>query len=175
MITPVSDLTAEERASVRALSSIVYPPDEWADWPGRSLEWAEPEWCVRIHDGTGTLLSYTGVVLRSVTVDGAPLRIGGVGGIKTHPAARGRGFARTGIERALSFFHRQGDVAFALLVCEPALLPYYSALGWSEFNGRLLVRQHGRIEGFTFNRVMTHPVRGPGPAAGTIDLCGAPW
>lgn len=174
-LTCVADLSTEERASVRDLSLAVYPPEEWSDWPGQSLEWADPEWCVRIHDEDGMLVSYTGIVIRSITVDGESLQIGGIGGIKTHPVSRGRGYARQGIDAALQFFREHPDVKFALLVCEPHLLPYYSELGWSEFNGRLVVRQHGVNQEFTFNRVMTHAVRTGGPVAGVIDLCGPPW
>jgi predicted acetyltransferase len=107
--------------------------------------------------------------------DGRPVRIGGIGGVKTHPTARRHGYARQGLQRAGEFFHTQPDVAFALLVCRPHLIDYYSRLGWQEFNGRLLVRQHGAVAGFTFNRVMTCGVRSAGPVAGTIDLCGPPW
>ena len=174
-LTRVADLGDDEREEIRALSRAVYPPEEWADWPGRLLEWADPEWCVRIRNEDGGLASYTGIVLRDGAVDGEPLRIGGVGGIKTHPEARGRGHARQGIDEALRFFREQADVAFALLVCEPDLVPYYAALGWTEFHGCLRVLQHGEVAEFTFNRVMTNPVRMHGPAAGTIDLRGAPW
>ena len=61
------------------------------------------------------------------------------------------------------------------LVCEPTLQAYYAGLGWREFGGQLLVRQHGETADFTFNRVMTNGVNGGGPTAGTIDLCGPPW
>lgn len=174
-LSRASDLTPEERDEIRDLTLAVYPPEEWADWPGWRLEWAVPEWCVRIRDERGALVSHTGIVLRQITLDDAPLRIGGVGSVKTHPAARGRGYARLGIERAVRFFDEQEDVAFALLVCEPHLLPYYSSLGWKEFHGRLLVTQRGEVADFTFNRIMTHDVRTDGPIAGTINLCGAPW
>ena len=173
-LSRVADLTSSERDELRALSLAVYPPEEWADWPGRLIEWADAEWCVRIRGEDGALASYTGIVLRDAAVDGTPVRIGGVGGIKTHPAARGRGYARLGIERAMQFF-RERDAAFALLVCEPHLIPYYASLGWTEFAGRVLVLQRGAVAEFTFNRVMTHPVRADGPVAGAIDLRGAPW
>ena len=173
-LSRVSDFSASDREELRALSLAVYPPEEWADWPGRLLEWDEAEWCVRIRDDHGTLVSYTGIVSRIAAVDDRTMRIGGVGGIKTHPAVRGRGYARIGVERALKFF-QQSDVEFALLVCEPHLVPYYAALGWAEFAGRLLVLQHGAVEEFTFNRVMTHDIRSAAPATGTIDLKGPPW
>jgi aminoglycoside 2'-N-acetyltransferase I len=169
-----SDLSASDREELRALSLAVYPPEEWADWPGRLLEWSDAQWCVRIWDEHRVLASYIGIVSRDAAVDDRPLRIGGVGGIKTHPAARGRGYARIGVERALKFL-RQADVEFALLVCEPHLVTYYAALGWTEFAGRLLVLQRGAVEEFTFNRVMTHDIRSAAPATGTIDLKGPPW
>jgi GNAT superfamily N-acetyltransferase len=171
----VADLSDTDRAEVRSLSLAVYPPEQWADWPGRHVEWAAPEWCVRVRGEGGALASYVGVHRREAECDGRPVLVGGVGGVKTHPAARGRGFASLGIRRAVEFFRGQPPVAFALLVCEPHLLGYYARLGWREFAGRLLVRQRGEASEFTFNRVMTYAVCSQGPAAGTIDLCGPPW
>src|SRR6185436_5446469 len=124
-----ADLSADDRAAIAALSAAVYPPDEWKDWPGRLLEWANAEWCVCVWSPDNTLVSYTGIFLRPAIVNGDAMHIGGVGSIKTHPTARGRGYARLGIEHALRFFEEQNDVAFALLVCEPERLPYYARLG----------------------------------------------
>ena len=172
--SPTSAMTASDREELRALSVAVYPPDQWADWPGRLIEWSDAEWGVRIFDEHDALASYTGVVVRDAAVDGRPVRIGGVGGIKTRPDARGRGYARLGVEKALEFFGSAG-VDFALLVCEPELVSYYAATGWVEFRGRVLVRQRGVVEEFTFNRVMTHDVHAAAPLGGEIDLRGGPW
>ncbi|NOS99289.1 MAG: GNAT family N-acetyltransferase [Phycisphaerales bacterium] len=173
--TAVADLNAGERDAVDVLSRAVYPPAEWADWPGRKLEWEKPPRCVRVWGGDGELASYIGVVLRQATHDGRAVPIGGIGGVKTHPAARGRGYAALGVQRAIEFFQEQADVMFALLVCEPDLIPYYARLGWREFGGTLLVRQYGAIVEFTFDRTMTLRVRRDGPIDGVIDLCGPPW
>lgn len=170
----IADLSDADLAAVRALSLAVYPPEEWADWPGRHLEWASPEWCVRVRTEDDVLASYVGVHVREAESDGRPVRVGGVGGVKTHPAARGRGFAAQGIRLAVEFLAER-DVGFALLVCEPRLVGYYARLGWREFAGRLMVRQRGVAAEFTLNRAMTHAVREGGPVAGTIDLCGPPW
>ena len=172
-LTPHVELSDDERAAIARLSNAVYPPDEWADWPGRFIEWSDPEWCVRI-TREGELLSYTGIVLRSGLLSEQKVLIGGVGGIKTHLNARGAGYAREGVNTALAFFDRMA-VDFALLVCEPHLLSYYSRIGWQEFHGQLLVTQRGVVEEFTFNRVMTHPVGAPAPMNGRIHLCGPPW
>lgn len=171
----VADLSDADRAEGRELGLAVYPPGHFDDWPGRHLEWAAPEWCVRVRRSDGALASYVGVYVRDSTCDDRPVRIGGVGNVKTHPAARRRGFARLGIRRAIEFFRGRPDVAFALLVCDPPLLGYYARLGWREFGGRLMVRQRGAAAEFTLDRVMTHPVATDGPAIGTLDLCGPPW
>ena len=171
----VSDLTEAERAEALALTHAVFPPAEAADWPGRHLEWSSPEWCVRMRGPAGDLLSYVGVLVRDASSKGKPLRVGGVGGVKTHPAARRQGLAGVGMRRAVEHFHDLGNVEFGLLVCEPRLLAYYSRLGWQEFDGRLVVRQHGSVSDFTFNRAMTYGVQSPGPTTGMLDLMGPPW
>ena len=103
------------------------------------------------------------------------MRVGGIGGVKTHPTFRGRGFATTAIQRALDLFHEQGDVDFGLLVCEPGLVPFYQRQGWRRFPGELLVTQRRATVPFTFNLAMTTPVRLQEPLAGAIDLLGPPW
>ena len=171
----VADLTAGEQAALRTLALAVYPPDVAAAWPGRAIEWAAHQWAVVGWDAEGAALCYVGVVLRDARWNDRVVRVGGIGGVKTHPASRGRGFATTAIQRALDFFHEQGDVVFGLLVCEPALVPFYERLGWRKFPGDLLVAQRQATVPFTFNLPMTTPVRLEEPLAGTIDLLGPPW
>lgn len=173
-LKPFTQLTSDELAEIRAVSSAVYPAAEHSDWPGRHLEWAKPDWCIRIFDQTGRLVTYAGLVLRSGKQEQAAVRIGGIGGVMTHPEARGRGYAGIAMRQALEFFCSQG-VDFALLVCKPQLLKYYGSMGWQEFIGQLLVRQYGREDRFTFNRVMTHAVQVVAPVDGSIDLAGPPW
>ena len=171
---PIDTLSQSDRDEVRDLSLAVYPPAVVADWPGRHREWARPGWCVRLWDGSGRLVSYTGTLLTEGTCDGRPVLIGGIGGVMTHPLARKRGHAATCIQRADAFFHDRG-AHFALLVCKPSLLPYYGALGWREHTGTPKTLQRAREEVFTFNRVMIIGVTEPGPQGGVIDLEGPPW
>lgn len=173
-LTRIDDLPEKDRAAVRALSQAVYPPDEVKDWPGRAIAWARPEYCVRVHGEDRALVTYVGVVIREGTQDGKAVRIGGIGGVMTHPAARKQGHAERGMKRAIEFFNDEG-IDFALLVCEPRLLGYYGRQGWQELTGELLVRQRGEASTFRFNKPMTLAVRSEAPTTGTIDLCGPPW
>ncbi len=172
-LQPVADLTADEHAAVRALARAVYPPETVAAWPGRAIEWAAPERCVIGWDGDAAVC-YVGAFLRDATWNARPVRVGGVGGVKTHPAARGSGFASTAIRLALDFFREQG-ADFVLLVCEPTLIAFYERLGWRTFPGELLVAQRGETVPFTLNGCMTAPLRLADPPTGTIDLLGPPW
>jgi GNAT superfamily N-acetyltransferase len=174
-IGPVSKWTDEQVAEYRALTEAVYPPAETSDWPGQTLDWSRAEMGVRVVDPSGWLVSYVGVLTREGILDGEPVVIGGIGGVKTHPDARGLGYAALGMRRASEWFHEQPRVDFGLLVCEPGLLGYYSNLGWVPFNGTLLTTQGERTVEFTFNRVMTQPIKSPAPESGVIDLQGPPW
>ena len=170
-----ADLDAAARALSAALAAAVYPPETLADWPGHHIEWSDVTHCARVFDDAGALVSYAGVLVREGSLDGRPARIGGIGGVKTHPDHRRRGHAALAMGRAVEWFRERGDVDFALLVCEPRLLGTYGRMGWREFTGTLTVLQRGVPEPFTFNRVMTHSVRTEAPAAGVIDLAGPPW
>lgn len=169
-----ADLSAADRAAVAELSRAVYPPAEAAAWSGRSIEWAAPEWSALVRGPDGDVRSYAGALLRDAILDGRPVLVGGVGGVKTYPAARGRGLAAAVVGRAVAFF-REAGADFALLVCETDLIPYYRRLGWAAFDGPPLVQQRGETVPFTFNRAMTFGIEEAAPAGGSLDLRGPPW
>jgi GNAT superfamily N-acetyltransferase len=173
-IGPVAELTESERSALRALSVAVYPSEVVAAWPGLVIEWAPAQQGVIGWDGDAAVC-HVGLVLRDATWNDRAVRVGGIGGVKTHPAARGRGFASSAIRRALDFFRDRGDVDFVLLVCEPALVAFYERFGWRTFSGELRVSQRGATVPFTFNLCMTATLRISEPLAGTIDLLGPPW
>ena len=120
-------------------------------------------------------MCYVGVLVRDAKWNDRSVRVGGIGGVKTHPAARGRGLASTAIRLALDSFRDRGDVDFVLLVCESHLVAFYERFGWRTFPGTLLVRQRGATVPFTFDRCMTAPLRLAESLSGTIDLLGPPW
>ena len=175
MLFSIGQLNGEARADVAGLSRAVYPPEVSEAWPGRHLEWSAHESAILTRAADGQLIGYAGLVVRSGMYEGRPVRIGGIGGVKTHPTARRQGCAARAIRRAVEFFHECGDIGFGLLVCEPHLIDYYGRLGWQEFAGRLLVTQRGVPVEFTLNRIMVCGVREASPSAGTIDLQGPPW
>ena len=134
-----------------------------------------PTYRVLVSDGDGRLVAHAGLLVRDVLANGQPVRVGGIGGVMTHPDMRRQGLAAAAMANAVEFFRHLGDVDFALLVCESHLLAYYAQIGWQPFGGRLIVRQWGEPEEFTFNQVMTYPIRSASTPEGVIDLLGPPW
>jgi GNAT superfamily N-acetyltransferase len=174
-ITPVEDLTASDRDALRALTIAVYSPDVIATLPATAVAWAPTRWAIRVWDDDHRLVSHVGMLTREIFVDGVPMFIGGVGGVKTHPDARGRGYASAAMRAATAFFTDEQGVAFVLLVCLPPTVPYYERLGWQRFRGTLLVAQPGGTIPFTTNLPMVLPACDAVPRDGTINLCGYPW
>jgi aminoglycoside 2'-N-acetyltransferase I len=174
-LKPVTALSDGERDALKALTAAVYPPEVLATSPGRFLQWAPAAWSVLVWTVEGQLVSHVGIVTREGTLDGMPVQIGGIGGVKTHPQAQGRGYASAALRHAATALHTDHHAAFSLLVCQTHLLPFYGRLGWLPFSGRLIVEQPGGPIVFTINRPMVLPGLRPAPQEGVIDLRGLPW
>src|SRR5947199_5333054 len=88
----VTTLVDDERAALKALTAAVYPPEVVAVSPGRHVQWASPDYSVLVFTPEGELISHVGIVVRTGTLDCAAVKIGGIGSVKTHPQAQGRGY-----------------------------------------------------------------------------------
>jgi GNAT superfamily N-acetyltransferase len=174
-LKPVTALSDGERDALKALTAAVYPPEVLATSPGRSFRWAPVQWSVLGWTAEGRLVTHVRMVDRAGTLDGVPVKIGSIGGVKTHPQAQGRGYASAALRRAAAALHDDHQVAFSLLVCQEHLLPFYERLGWLAFPRRLVVEQPGGPIVFTINRPMVLPGLRPAPQEGVIDLRGFPW
>jgi aminoglycoside 2'-N-acetyltransferase I len=174
-LKPVTELSTAERDALKELTAAVYPPELLAISPGRFLEWASAQSSVLAWTDDGQLVAHVGMLTRAGSLDGTPVKIGGVGGVKSHPQARGQGYASAALRCAALALHNDHRVAFSLLVCQAHLLPFYQKLGWLPFAGHLMVEQPGGPIEFTVNRVMVLPGLHPAPQAGVIDLAGLPW
>ncbi|MBP7863536.1 GNAT family N-acetyltransferase [bacterium] len=170
----LTELTEKQKSALNVLSINVYPPNEIADWKGKSIEWASPQWCSICWDYDEQALSYVGAIIRIAMMNDVKVKIGGIGGVKTHTSARKLGLASQTIEKTLDFFKEQ-RVDFALLVCESNLVPLYERMGWQTYEGEVLVSQKGKIDKFTFNLPMLKSVCSPVPMGGVINLMGPPW
>lgn len=85
-------MSESQQTALNALRSAVYPPAVLATLPGTQFMWAAPQWSVLLWD-EGELVSRVGVVVRDIMSNDKPKRIGGIGGVMTHPERRGQGLA----------------------------------------------------------------------------------
>ena len=174
-LKPVTTLNEDERAALKALTTAVYPPNDVTDSQNREIQWAPPDYSVLVFSPEGELVSHVGIVIRIGTLDGVAIKIGGVGSVKTHPRARGHGYASGGLRRAANALHDDHQVAFSLLVCRDPFLPFYGRLGWLPFTDTLRVEQPTGSIVFNSYRPMVLAGLGKAPQHGTIDLKGLPW
>jgi aminoglycoside 2'-N-acetyltransferase I len=135
--------------------------------------WSDVDWHVLLRVN-GQLVSHVEIVERMGTVDGRPVKLGGIGGVVTLPEWRGRGLATSTLERAATFMRDDLRVAFGLLICGRDMIPFYGRLGWQVVEGPLMFDQPGGKVVFDDATMVLPCVENEWPE-GMIDLCGLPW
>ena len=118
--------------------------------------------------------SHIGLVRETVYVGKEPITVGGLGGVITLPAFRGRGLAQSGLRKAEQFFAEEWKLQHALLFCFPLMRAFYVSLGWSVREQPVQVQQpQGVIHMQTIT--MVKALGGAIWPEGTIEIHGCPW
>ena len=76
------------------------------------------------------LLSYAGVVWRTVTHAGQSFKTYGLSSVLTYPAFRRKGYARQVVDTASDHIRADPEADIAILFTEPGLEGFYKAAGW---------------------------------------------
>lgn len=144
-------------------------------WPQSGpIEWAQPDLRVMIEEQDHGVVSHVGIYRRLGTWKGRRARIGGIGGVCTHPDFRRRGYAGMALTAAVQTLRDERVSDFILLVCEPHNFGFYEARGWQPFAGDFYVEQKGARVRFEAMSPYVFDMRYR-PRDGEIDLCGLPW
>lgn len=144
-------------------------------WPlGGPIEWANPGLRVMIEDPDHGLVCHVGIYHRVGTWKERKVRMGGIGGVATHPDFRRRGYAGVALTAAIQTIRDERATDFILLVCEPHHFAFYGSRGWHAFGGELYAEQKGERVRFEAMAPYVFDTR-YGPRDGVIDLCGLPW
>lgn len=98
---------------IEPLFARVYPPDVLATIVWRGVTWAHADRWVLVYVEE-RLVSAVGMYWRDGLQDDAPVRLGGIGGVMTHPEDRGRGCASAALRHAHGLFRDDG-IDFSLL------------------------------------------------------------
>ena len=141
----------------------------------QGLQWSSDDWHVMVRV-KGQVVSRVGIVVRTGTVNGQPVKLGGIGGVATRPEFRRRGYAEAALKTAAGFMRNGLKVEFGLLICCPKMMPYYGRLGWQPVEGPLMFDQpRGKITFDDSTKIMVLPCNKHDWPPGLIDLCGPPW
>lgn len=173
-------LSDTQQIALDALGQSAYPPTpvappSMASPVSDTYHWASPQWSILIWE-QGELLSHVGLTVREACHNGAPKRIGGVGGVMTAFSRQGRGLATQGLRAAADYLQSDLAIAYALLFCRAELVPFYGRLGWQPFQGEIFVAQPNqhRLK-FTEQGAMLLTLEEQAPLDGELDLQGLPW
>ena len=174
-------LSSEESAELRDLNVRVHgPPEARRLTPVMQLTWAgiaDTLCVVRVRHG-GLLVSSLYVNERRILVNGKQQHAGGIRAVLTDPAYRRRGFARTALQRGMTFMLDELRVEMGLLLSSQMAVPLYQRLGWQIFDGPVLCEQPAGTLNYT-ELMPGHPpmvlLPAGGLSRGTIDMCGLPW
>jgi len=122
----------------------------------------------------GVITSHVGIVERIGTVDGKPVRLGGVGAVATLPNMQKKGLASAAMDMAAGFMQDSLKMDFGLLLCAIETEPFYRRLGWQEVTGPLVFDQpQGKVTFHELTMVLACVKQDWPP--GIIDLRGLPW
>jgi GNAT superfamily N-acetyltransferase len=136
--------------------------------------WAEPDWRVLVWQSE-QLVSHVDITERTAWVGERPIRLGGIGGVATLPAWRKEGLATAALLQAAAFLYHSLQAEFGLLMCDPAMVPFYQRLGWATIHNPLTFEQPGGTIHMDGGAIMILPCRSQTWPPGPIDLCGPPW
>jgi predicted GNAT family N-acyltransferase len=140
---------------------------------GDVTHWSDVDWHILITVGE-ELVSHVEIVEREAFVGQESIRLGGIGGVLTLPAWRGRGLAKVGMQKTQAFMCEELGVDFGLLMCDQEVVPFYSKLGWVEVEGPLVYDQpEGKV--VFDDKVMIFACSDMSWPQGMIDIRGYPW
>jgi GNAT superfamily N-acetyltransferase len=153
----------------------VWPPEVVATLPWKDVVWAHADRRVLNINSDNQVIGHAGIYLRNATLDGRPVKIGGIGGVATHLDCRRQGIASEVMCQAVAAIRDAHSVDFGLLFCEPRHAPLYKRLGWQSFAGEVVVEQPRQgCVGFSVTDPFVFDLK-IAPRAGILDLCGLPW
>ncbi len=122
----------------------------------------------------GIFVAQVAILQRTIKVNRAPLRIGGVCYLVTASEYRGNGFGSALMKEAISYLTNELILPFGLLTCRKELEKLYMSVGYKTVIGPTLFDQ---ADGIRNCKGLTMVVECGGKlwSDGEIDLCGLPW
>jgi predicted N-acetyltransferase YhbS len=170
------DVTPALDAAIRDGLIESFPADRDAFAAARPWHGSVPSYSIVAEEGN-RVVAHAGVVDRTITVGGRPLRVAGVQNVFVRPTHRGTGLSDRVMWLSTDEARRRGFDA-GLLFCVPKLVPVYARTGWQSLGERDVTRidetgQEAPIPGK--NETMFFPLKLATFPHGRIHLRGNDW
>jgi GNAT superfamily N-acetyltransferase len=159
--------------AAKPLLDIVWPADMRRQLPWGHIVFAHADLRVLV-ESDEQVVCHVGIFRREATWNGRKLRVGGIGGVATHPDFRRRGLASVALNAAVQTLKDERATDFAMLFCEPHNEAFYAGRGWKRFAGEVWAEQPAGRTRFDVMLPMVFYLK-RAPHEGEIDLCGLPW
>ncbi|MGE6541379.1 GNAT family N-acetyltransferase [Bacillus luti] len=92
----------------------------------------------------GKLVSYAGVVRKTIDHNGQTFNIAGLSCVATNPDYHGKGLGLQTVAAATEWIEKQNDIDFGIFTCKPDLAPFYNRAGsWSVIPDVVLIGREG--------------------------------
>ncbi len=175
-VQPEAGLTEADRSELRAFPVAAYAPHHAEVFSRHDFGGGLPIARVIARGTEGGLAAHLGFSVRTIAVDGAEVRVAGVGAVATHPTHRGGGLGRAIFERLAEDLRASAAADFALLECRDAVIGFYAACGFghSVLTVTALDPATCALDVSTLN-LMVRPLGRATFPAGDVDLCGLRW
>jgi len=140
----------------------------------RRLRWdSNAAYCVVVYEGSEPV-SFLRILDRTISLDGKPVRVGGIGAVMTVPHRRGRGYAGLALGEARRVIFEVMGAEAGFLLCETARATFYLRYGWQRLDCPVRFDQPDGKATWT-GVSMILPREGGTWSPKEIDLCGLPW
>ncbi len=167
LVEPINTAYREEFANV--VDGVDENGIEWTDGDFRVLAWDDEVW--------GAVVE---VIKRTITVGDRAVVVGGIGGVMTVPAMRGRGMAKSAMRHAMDFICDELRADAGMLFCARETIPFYEKLGWYDLQRKITYHQSNGAgvmdtRGHADGCAMFKPCRDFSFPYGPIDVGGRLW
>jgi GNAT superfamily N-acetyltransferase len=175
LVLDEADIPPELDAQIRTDLCLCFPDDAEIYRQTRGWHGAVPAYTV-IGREAGRVVAHVGVVDRTITVGGTPLRVAGVESVYVLPEYRGQRRTGSVLVAAIEEANRR-QLDCGLLFCLPELAKVYTACGWHALGPRPIIRAEDgqELPLPAKNMALFHPLRVPQFPEGLIHLGGNDW
>jgi aminoglycoside 2'-N-acetyltransferase I len=141
--------------------------------PAASIELAHPDLRV-IVEVDEQPVCHVGLYRREGVWRERKTRIGGVGGLVTHPDFRHQSLASVALDAALHTLRDEKSNDFALLLSPSETAGFFTKRNWKPFMGEVYAEQNHLRARFDALQPLVYYLK-RAPHEGELDLCGLPW